>query len=286
MFRPSPAPPSDIPATEPRASWTPGRHAGPPLASLLAPGLLTALALGLLLVRELHTGREAFRGMAWNLFLAWTPLAVALGLRLLAGPGRAPARLLLPAAGAWLLLLPNAPYVLTDLIHLRPRPGVPLWFDGALLGLFAAAGWLPGLLSLEVFVAEVRARAGRGAALLGLAAVCVLSGYGVFLGRVPRFNSWDVLHAPDALARAVAAHLRAPGAHPGLVSMTALFALLLLASYAALLALRASGPPLTPLLTPPGATPPAAPGSAAPRPPPGRGGGSARHAPARRRAPA
>jgi uncharacterized membrane protein len=210
----------------------------------LVPGLLPAaacssLAVGLLALRLDPSGSALLRGLSWNLFLAWIPYVLALLARALVTRGRASAPVLLGVAVAWLLTLPNAPYLLTDLVHLRPRPGVPLWFDAALLALFAAAGWLLGLLSLEVWMAEVRARLGRRAAWGVLLAVCVLCGYGVYLGRVERWNSWDVLRAPRALAEDVAGHLRAPGAYPGLLEMTALFAVLLLTSYASFARLRA-----------------------------------------------
>ena len=38
--------------------------------------------------------------------------------------------------------LPNAPYILTDFVHLKPHPSVPLWYDIALLASAAGTGIL------------------------------------------------------------------------------------------------------------------------------------------------
>lgn len=197
------------------------------------PALLgSAAAVGLLAWRIDTTRHGLYNWLAWNLFLAWVPYGLALAASLLQARGRARWWNLAPLAVGWLLVFPNAPYLLTDLIHLRPRHGVPLWFDAALLALFAAAGWLLGLLSLEVWKQWLEERLGRVGAWAFVLATSVLTGYGIYLGRVERWNSWDVLTEPWRLCEAVLAHLRAPGAHPQLLGLTALFALLVSLSYA------------------------------------------------------
>jgi uncharacterized membrane protein len=69
--------------------------------------------------------------LGWNLFLA----AIPLGWSYAFAWSLANKRSLIAVASflLWLLFLPNAPYILTDLIHLGPRPDVPLWFTLALL---------------------------------------------------------------------------------------------------------------------------------------------------------
>jgi uncharacterized membrane protein len=192
----------------------------------------------MLAVRLERTGHPFYLWLVWNLFLAWVPYGLALGASVLRARGLDRWWNLTPLALAWLLVFPNAPYLLTDLIHLRPRQGVPLWFDAALLALFAAAGWLLGLLSLGVWKGWLQERLGRVGAWAGVLAVSVLSGYGIYLGRVERWNSWEVFTEPVTLLQAVLAHLRAPGHYPELVGLTGLFAVLVTLSYAAFEALR------------------------------------------------
>jgi uncharacterized membrane protein len=212
----------------------------------LLPALLGSVAAeGLLAWRLDWSQRASYLYLTWNLALAWAPYLLALGARLRMERGGGWG--LLPLGAAWLVTFPNAPYLLTDFIHLRARHGVPLWFDAALLALFAATGWLLGLLSLEVWKQWLEARLGRVGAWAGVGLVSALSGYGIYLGRVERWNSWDVLAEPGALLEAVGSHLRAPGEHPELVGLTGLFAALVLLSYVAFeVGLRRPAEALTP----------------------------------------
>lgn len=194
--------------------------------------LSSAAAVGLLTLRLDWSERASYAFLTWNLFLAWVPYALSLVARLLMAKGLGRGWLLTPLALGWLALFPNAPYLLTDFIHLRQRPVVPLWFDAALLALFAATGWLMGLLSLEVWKEWLERRWGRARAWVFVVATSVLCGYGIYLGRVERWNSWDVLAEPGRLLAAMAAHLREPLAFPHLARLTVLFAALVLLSYA------------------------------------------------------
>ena len=148
---------------------------------------------------------QAFFGLSWsfliwNLFLAWIPyLAALLFERLQAsGAGR---WILLFCFGIWLAFLPNAPYIVTDFIHLEPRPPIPVWFDMVLLFSFASTGMALGVFSLyEVHRALRRQFSGKTAHLIIIGAA-VLAGFGVWLGRFLRWNSWDILTNPTGLLR-------------------------------------------------------------------------------------
>ncbi|MCP3140099.1 DUF1361 domain-containing protein [Pyxidicoccus xibeiensis] len=192
----------------------------------------SGVAVGMLALRLDWSERASYAFLTWNLFLAWVPYALSLVARLLMARGLGQGWLLTPLALGWLALFPNAPYLLTDFIHLRQRPVVPLWFDAALLALFAATGWLMGLLSLEVWKQWLEERWGRARAWGFVAATSVLCGYGIYLGRVERWNSWDVLAEPGRLLASIGAHLTEPTAFPYLVHLTAGFAALVLVSYA------------------------------------------------------
>lgn len=176
--------------------------------ALFAPGLATLLAgsvlwAGLYAARVGYSGRLVYAFLVWNLFLAWVPwLLASFAATALARGRRGVAAL---ALGAWLLFLPNAPYVLTDFLHLRARAPVPLWYDVLLLGTAALTGLFAGAYSLVRVETALEARVDPRLVRLGIAAVILLSGFGIYLGRFERWNSWDLLLSPLELLASVLA---------------------------------------------------------------------------------
>lgn len=170
------------------------------LTALLVAG--TLLAAGLQDVRADMTGAPAFAFLHWNLFLAWVPYVVALVIVAL-DRVRAPGWALAVPGVVWLLFLPNAPYILTDFIHLGAIPGAPMWFDVLLIGAFAGTGLLLGMASLLLVHDVVGTRLGSRAGWVLAIGSLALSSLGIYLGRFPRFNSWDVLTNPGGLVDVV-----------------------------------------------------------------------------------
>lgn len=155
-------------------------------------GLASAAGVLLLAARAWHSARGQHLYLAWNLFLAWVPLwlawqAVRAGLFTRAG---------LVLGLLWLLFFPNAPYVITDLGHLHERPPVPLWFDILLLQLFILTSLTAGFLSLRLMQRAVTSARGALAGWCFAAVALALAGLGIYLGRVLRWNSWDVVTQP------------------------------------------------------------------------------------------
>ncbi len=178
-------------------------------------GLVAASGLCVVLVgaRILHTSRLGCVFLVWNLFLAWVPLALSFALyRRRNDPSRRGAALSFVLGGLWLLFYPNAPYIVTDLIHLRGHGAAPTWFDAIMIFCFALTGLCVGFVSLRLVHGTVTRARGRAAgwALVGI--VAGLSSYGIYLGRFRRWNSWDLFARPFALIRAVADDLSRPRA--------------------------------------------------------------------------
>jgi uncharacterized membrane protein len=206
------------------------RWANERIAVLAGLGLASALCVALELLREAHYHGIGLRFMLWNLFLAWIPLLVAL---LIYDRYRQGARLsrLAPWALLWLLFLPNAPYLLTDFIHLAPGRVAPLWFDGAELSAFAWTGLLLGFVSTYLVHAVARHRFGPRPAWCGVFCVFALVSAGVYLGRFKRWNSWDLLVKPGRRIAQLYAHLSDPAALARASMITLLFAALLTTAY-------------------------------------------------------
>lgn len=184
------------------------------------------LCAALYFTRVLLSGGTYFSFMLWNLFLAALPLGFALLLPRSRVYSRA-----LPLLALWLLFFPNAPYVLTDLIHLRPRVGVPVWFDLTMLLSFSfTALWL-GFESLRLVQTWVARHFSHRTAWAGVVLVMPLTGFGIYLGRFLRWNSWDILTRPLALMRSIAAPLMQPTAYAEVWLFTLITAALLTLAY-------------------------------------------------------
>lgn len=165
--------------------------------------LLASLSLATLAVyRVVSVQTDSFYAfLIWNLFLAWIPFLFSLAAYEL-DKRKVGGLLVLPLGIAWLLFFPNAPYLMTDLIHLTVRKSRYIvdgtiqyryWYDLVTLLLFTWTGWLTGFFSLYQFQTVVYRKSNMLLSWIFVLAACVLGGYGVLLGRVYRLNSWDVL---------------------------------------------------------------------------------------------
>src|ERR1051325_11390079 len=85
---------------------------------LIALAIFTAFDLVILTVREIVEHSSEFQFLLWNLFLAFVPLAVAWVTYVVTGKWATWLVVLLSIV--WLLFYPNAPYMISDLIHVDP----------------------------------------------------------------------------------------------------------------------------------------------------------------------
>lgn len=162
--------------------------------------VLSMLSLAALGGRMALTGAPSYRFLAWNLFLAWVPFGLAVLMSSL-HRARVSAIPLVVLGVGWLLTLPNAPYIVTDFLHVATVRSLPRWVDAGLVGLFALTGVGLGLASLVLVHRVVAERLGARWGWTFVAAVIPLCALGIYLGRVHRFNSWDALLNPGALVR-------------------------------------------------------------------------------------
>ncbi len=179
---------------------SPTKHTLLLLAALL---FTSSLAGAIWFVRFVYTGSIVFIFLLWNLFLAWLPVLFAL----LARRSKVSKLGRWVWGGLWLLFFPNAPYLLTDLLHLGQIGHVPIWYDLIMLLTFALAGLFLGFASLFWLHDLVTKAWNRLAGWLFVVVVLGLSSFGVYIGRFLRWNSWDLLLNPTILLRDLANHL-------------------------------------------------------------------------------
>ncbi|MCG7406860.1 DUF1361 domain-containing protein [Paenibacillus sp. ACRRX] len=120
----------------------------------------------------------------------------------------------------WFLFYPNAPYVVTDMIHIQsekfiiknpdyvPYMGQPrilfnsdmaLWsnFYTIAIGVFIAV--ILSFVSMYVLQQLIAKRWNRQLSWLLVALMQLLSGFAIYLGRFIRWNSWDLITEPSNL---------------------------------------------------------------------------------------
>jgi len=214
--------------------WIYRRERAVPMAALTFASITCLSLVG---ARILWTGQPKYIFLAWNLFLALLPLLFAL-LAVDVDDSRPHRRLrLLGLSGAWLLFFPNAPYIFTDIIHLATSLHSHFWVDLSLVLITALTGLVSGFLSLFMMQSLVARSRGAVASWLFVAIVAGLSGFGIYVGRFLRFNSWDVITQPVALAKGIGTWVANPFTHPTAFAFPVLFATFLFVSYLLLYAL-------------------------------------------------
>jgi uncharacterized membrane protein len=194
--------------------------------------VLSLFVVAMIVFRIIYTRTPEHSSIAWNLLLAWIPLALALVVYDRAKTGVSNPALI--AVGLlWLLFLPNAPYLVTDLKYVGRSGGVPVMYDVLLLSAAAWTGLLLGLTSLFLVHAVARRLVGPVTAWVFVLGVLALSSFGVYLGRVQRWNSWDIFVRPGSLVGDIAIGMLHPLSHPRPIALTILFTSFLLVSYLA-----------------------------------------------------
>lgn len=156
----------------------------------------------LFVIRAINTQTFMYGFLLWNLFLACVPLLVSSTI-LVSLQIREHKVKLVGALFIWLLFLPNSFYLLTDFEHLSHFPTVPFWFDLILLSSFAMTGIFVGLLSLVQVEKIISCHFSPKIKVLLIISILYLSGFGVYLGRYYRFNSWDIFQEPIELLKGI-----------------------------------------------------------------------------------
>lgn len=148
---------------------------------------------------------EAFSGIysgwiLWNLFLAFIPLVLSFWLF----RRRTNDRSILWWLGwvVFITFLPNAPYLLTDIIHLirGTRAGYATWIIALVfipLHIVAiASGFESYVISLINQGYYLKRQGARRFVMWSELAAHGLCAIGIYLGRFPRLNSWDLVTDP------------------------------------------------------------------------------------------
>jgi uncharacterized membrane protein len=194
------------------------------MSLLLVVMSLTCFSLSVFRVYKTNHGLFLF--LNWNLFLAFIPWLLT-SLVMIFPRLQKNKWMLLPVLGSWILFFPNAPYILTDLFHLRVNTKVPIWYDLVLILSFAWTGLLYGLISLFDIERILGAFIHKKIVTIISVFLLFVSGFGIYIGRFLRWNSWDIIQAPGALLNDVADRFLNPASHPRTWAVTILMGVFL-----------------------------------------------------------
>ena len=167
------------------------------LSAVFWLAVASCLCIGILAARMVYMHDTSYRFMLWNLFLAWIPLVCALAAERMRSTAAA-----LVCGVAWLVFLPNAPYMLTDLQDLARGAGreAPLWYDVIIVVWCSWTGTLLGVISLYLMQDIIIRTFNRWLGWVFVFVISGLSSFGIYIGRFVRLNSWDILQNPTETA--------------------------------------------------------------------------------------
>jgi uncharacterized membrane protein len=186
---------------------------------------------------------QSARWIAWNIFLALVPVALAYGIAAFSHQARRYKiawLALAPLVTLWFIFLPNSCYLFTEPVHLLEAvEQSSLWprarhdSEAALqLGLWTGVSLCyvaVGALSFALAIRLVRATCEQAdmAVSRWAALFFFLQAIGVYLGRIVRYNSWDLLTRPTTVLETAVSLVN----RPILLSGLALFGLFLWLAY-------------------------------------------------------
>jgi uncharacterized membrane protein len=123
---------------------------------------------------------------------------------------------------SWIIFLPNAPYIVTDLFHLRVRSSVPIWYDLIMILLYAWTGLLFAFFSLWHAEIIFSSYLSRRAVTIFSFSILYLCAFGIYIGRYMRFNSWDLISNPLSVLGEISLRFLNASEHPRTWGMTIL----------------------------------------------------------------
>lgn len=189
--------------------------------------LSVAFTMLLLATRILLTQTLTYTFFVWNLVLAIIPLLLSNRLLKQQKLGISSTIIIL----LWLFFYPNAPYIITDFFHYVERPPVPYWFDLLICISAVWNGLIIGLISLiqvEQFLSKhLKPKLVKTIVLSSF----ILCGYGIYIGRFLRFNSWNIITDIDGLFDASLQRIVHPFHHTTTWGFTILFAAMMAVFY-------------------------------------------------------
>ncbi|MFA5773569.1 MAG: DUF1361 domain-containing protein [Candidatus Paceibacterota bacterium] len=194
---------------------------------------LAILAIVLNLLRIIIWGKMSFVYILWNIFLAFIPFIISSLLLSFLNEGKLKKIIFIFGIILWLIFIPNAPYLITDFIHLGTTRSIPIIYDTLLLFSSASVGLILGFFSLFHIEQIIKMRLSKRKTSIIIGIIILIISFGIYLGRFLRFNSWDVFINHTSLIKNVWKIFSQSKTHIEVYLYTLLFFVFLALSYKA-----------------------------------------------------
>lgn len=189
------------------------------------------LAVGLFLVDRFYYHTHDYYYLLWNLFLAWIPFVLSIYLVQILKRKAWSSYEAMIFSLLWLLFIPNCFYLLSDFIHLNDFSGSNLLFNITYFSETIFTGLFLGFKSVSLIGNEIKKRYKDYWSNLIVLIVFLISSFGVYVGRVLRWNSWDIFIDPGPLFLDIYHHLTSFKSYPVMLSVVISFFLLISSIY-------------------------------------------------------
>ena len=175
--------------------------------------LMSMYALVLIVLRAKLFKTKIYKPMILNIFLAWVPVVIIvtaiITLLLMTSFANTTGVWVVAIIGLvlWLLFLPNAPYLITELnfSHRKENEKVPLYYDILQTLSLTVTGVFVGQFSLVLVHSLLVLMTSPGIDAQGLPIIpnitwwlmligIYMAAFAIYLGRNIRVNSWDVMY--------------------------------------------------------------------------------------------
>ncbi len=172
----------------------------------------TLINLVVLFIRGKTQGTHDYDFLVWNLFLGFLPLLVAWILNYF--EGRLSNFIFYFASFIWLIFYPNAPYMISDVIHVEGEiNSITRIFNGLIIFSLAMLSLFYGFLSIKIMHRLFENKLNKKWANVSLFLALLLSCLAFYMGRIIRLNSWQVITEPLVVIRETIEGLFPIGAH-------------------------------------------------------------------------
>jgi uncharacterized membrane protein len=162
--------------------------------------------------RVIYSGTYALISLNWNLFLAFVPWALTSLSFIKPALQKKPVSIALIFL-FWLLFFPNAPYIITDLFHLRVIKSMPVWYDTMLIMSYAWTGLFYGFLSLWDIESILEKKLSYPLVTFISTILLFVGSFGIYVGRYLRWNTWDLFTKPQEILSEIGDRLINPFEH-------------------------------------------------------------------------